>query len=293
MEPREKVVRIRLILFLMLVCGVIGVYVILWGSGGAAINARADELSVTFLDVGQGDAIFIESPTGVQVLIDGGPNASVLRALSEEMGFLDRSIDIVIATHADKDHIGGLVDVLDRYEVAEVVMTENRSATNADNAFIERVEQEGAEVVIARRGLAYELGDGALLTVLFPDRDPSFLETNTASIVARLTYGTSEFLFTGDSPIAIEEHLVASGITLESDVLKVGHHGSRTSTSEHFVQSVRPQYAIISAGKDNSYGHPHIEVMNTLERPGVISKNTAEEGSITFVSDGTMVHLED
>ncbi len=292
MESYEKVVRIRLILFLVLVCGMVGVYVISWGSSGAA-KGRADELSVTFLDVGQGDAIFIESPTGVQVLIDGGPNASVLRALSEEMGFLDRSIDIVIATHADKDHIGGLVDVFDRYEISEVVMTENRSATNADNAFIEQIEREGAEVAIARRGLAYELGDGALLTVLFPDRDPSFLETNTASIVARLTYGTSEFLFTGDSPIAIEEHLVASGIALESDVLKVGHHGSRTSTSELFVQAVRPQYAIISAGKDNSYGHPHTEVINALDRAGVMTKNTADEGSITFLSDGMALRLED
>lgn len=280
---------IRRGLLLILLAGAIGVYVV------PAALERGGMLSVTFLDVGQGDAIFIESPTGMQMLIDGGPDAAVLRRLSEGMRFFDRSIDIVLATHADKDHIGGLADVLERYEVAEIVMTENRGESAAAETFFERADAEHARIVYARRGMQYDLGGGTVLTVLFPDRDPSLLESNTSSIVARLVYGDVEFLFTGDSPQAIEEHLVmldrgapsASWRSeLRSDILKAGHHGSRTSTSELFLDAVRPKYAVISAGKDNTYGHPHKEVLAVLAEIGAEIKNTAEEGSITFVSDG-------
>lgn len=248
---------------------------------------RRDVLAVTFFDVGQGDAIFIESPSGVQMLIDGGPDAAVLRRLSAKMGFFDRSIDIVLATHADKDHIAGLSDVLERYEVGEIVMTENKGESAAAEAFRDRAAEEGAEITYARRGMRYDLGGGAILTILFPDRDPSYLESNTSSIVARLVYGETEFLFTGDSPQAIEDHLVLlDRASLESDVLKAGHHGSRTSSSPLFLDAVRPIYTIISSGKDNQYGHPHKEVLAVLSAVGAITKNTADEGSITIVSDG-------
>lgn len=273
--------RIRRILFLILLAGAVSVYMI-----PMAVHEE-DELLVTFFDIGQGDAIFIESPTGVQMLIDGGPDAGVLRRLSHVLGFFDRSIDIVLATHADKDHIGGLADVLERYEVAEIVMTENKGESAAAEAFFERAAAEHARITYARRGMQYDLGGGAVLTVLFPDRDPSLLESNTSSIVTRLVYGDSEFLFTGDSPKSIEEYLVTlDGAGLQSDVLKVGHHGSDTSTSDLFLAAVRPVHAVISAGKDNPYGHPHASVIEALRRANTETKNTAEAGSITFVTDG-------
>lgn len=249
-------------------------------------------LQVTFLDVGQGDAIFIESPTGVQVLIDGGRNAGVLRELSRELGFFDRTIDLILATHPDQDHIGGLVDVLERYEVGMVVLTENRGDTGSAEEFGRRVEAEGAVVSYARRGMTYDLGGGATLHILFPDRDPEMLESNASSIIALLAYGEHEFLFTGDAPKSIEDYLVVLGDDLESEVLKVGHHGSDTSTSEPFLSAVRPVYAIISAGADNPYGHPHQAVVGVLEAAGATTKNTAEEGSITFVSDGVTLELK-
>ncbi|MBI4087016.1 MBL fold metallo-hydrolase [Candidatus Kaiserbacteria bacterium] len=299
-KPPEQIsfwgVIVRWGLLFVLLAGAVVMYVV------PALERGGDRMVVTFLDVGQGDAIFIESPTGVQMLIDGGPDATVLRRLSQKMGFFDRSIDVVLATHADKDHIGGLADVLERYAVAEIVMTENKGESAAAEAFFERAEAEQARVTYARRGMQYDLGGGAILTILFPDRDPSLLESNTSSIVARLVYGDSEFLFTGDSPQAIEEHLVmldrnipSAGrrSELQSDVLKAGHHGSRTSSSELFLDAVRPTYAIISSGKDNSYGHPHKEVLAALAEAGVITKNTAEEGSITIVSDGSSLRLED
>ena len=271
----------------VLVVGAVGVYV-----SPAAEGRGASDLSVTFLDIGQGDSIFIQSPTGKQLLIDGGPpDGGVLRRLSEEMGFFDRSIDIVLATHPDQDHIGGLPAVPDRYDVSEIVMTENKSTTSADKAFVDAAEKEvqhdGAKIIYARRGMQFDLGGGAILTILFPDRDPTNLESNMSSIVARLTYGTSEFLFTGDSPQAIEKYLVsldASG--LKSDVLKPGHHGSRTSSSQIFLDAVRPEYAVISSGKNNKYGHPHKEVMDALHAMGVETENTADVGSITFHSNG-------
>ncbi len=248
-------------------------------------------LQVTYLDVGQGDATLIESPTGTQVLIDGGPDAHVLRELSDTMGFFDRTIDMVVATHPDLDHIAGLVDVLERYRVHTILMTENESGTPVNEAFLTRVRDEGAEIIMARRGQVFDLGRSAAgsttLAILFPDRDPQGLESNTASIVSRLSYGQSDFIFTGDSPQAIEEYLVDSADTsLQSEVLKAGHHGSDTSSSELFVGAVAPLYAIISAGKDNRYGHPHKEVVDRFATFGIDTKNTAESGSIFMVSDG-------
>jgi len=254
-------------------------------------------LEVSFLDVGQGDAILIESPIGYQVLIDGGRNnRAVLRELPKAMGFFDRSIDMVVATHPDSDHIGGLIDVLKRYEVATVLMTNNEGGTPAYDAFIEAVKKEGATILDAKRGQVYDLGVGetgsTTLTILFPDRDVRTLENNTSSIVARLSYGEADMVFTGDSPSAIERYLVAlDGTALRSEVLKLGHHGSRTSTDAQFLEMVQPKYGIISAGKDNEYGHPHREVMDLLAQYNVEPRNTADVGTITLISNGKELWL--
>ena len=251
-------------------------------------------LKVTFLDVGQGDATFIESPTGTQVLIDGGKGSVVLRPLAQVMGFFDHDIDMIVATHPDKDHIGGLIDVLERYTVGTIVMTENINDTPAFETFLDRVHAENARIIYARRGQVYDLGVGAAgsttLAILFPDHDPTHLESNVSSIVSKLTYGANAFVFTGDSPQEIEEYLLGIGSSsLQSDVLKVGHHGSRTSSSEIFLGAVSPTYAIISAGKNNSYGHPHKEVTDLLNVHGITTKNTAEGGSIFSESDGASI----
>ena len=146
--------------------------------------------------------------------------------------------------------------------------------------------------MLARRGMRVELGGGAYLDILFPDRDTDGFETNTASVVAKLTYGTTSFLFTGDSPKAIEEYLATlDGAALDVDVLKIGHHGSKTSTSDQLIGFASPAYAVLSAGKDNRYGHPHQEVLERLARFGVEPLGTYERGTIVFESDGREVRL--
>lgn len=280
------------------------VLVALVGAAGFLVFAepREAELRVVFFDVGQGDSIFIESPTGVQVLVDAGAGSSVLRSLGREMGFFDRTIDMVIATHPDKDHIGGFPDVFERYEVETVLMTENENDTGPAEAFLRAVEREmynkvgvsgntDARLVTARAGQRFDLGGGATLEILFPDRDATKFETNTASVVARVAFGDTSVLLTGDAPKAIEEYLVEvdaqDGINnLKSTILKVGHHGSRTSTSERFLKWVDPEYAIISAGKDNRYGHPHESVTSALRNKDIQIYETAKEGNITLTSDG-------
>ncbi len=292
----DTVVRMRLMSLCMLTAAAVLVW--LWPSYDrvvlpASLGMAEPLLEVHFLDVGQGDAIFIESPTGVQVLIDGGPDAGVLTELGKVMSFFDRTIDLMIATHPDTDHVGGLADVLARYEVGSVLYTENESDSPAATAFTQGLVGEGAVLTFARRGQQYDLGGGVTLEVLFPETNPKDLESNTSSIIAKVTYGETEVMLTGDSPKSIEEYLVlVEGDRLESDILKVGHHGSRTSTSELFLAAVNPVYAVISAEKDSRYGHPHVEVTDALFNAGVETVSTAERGTITFMSDGVTIWLD-
>ncbi len=257
--------------------------------GGEFQTALCDPaiLCVAFLDVGQGDAIFVQSPGGMQLLVDAGRSEEVLRGLGKVMRFSDKDIDYVLATHPDADHIGGLGDVLDRFNVAHIIRTENENDTSLWEEVEKKIESEGAVVTMAQRGQRFDLGQGVYLDILFPDVDVREYESNMSSIVARLVYGQHSFMLTGDAPKAIEEYLVLiEGEYLESDVLKVGHHGSRTSTSELFLAEVSPTYALISAGKDNSYGHPHVEVTDALFNASIETFNTAEYGHVIFWSDG-------
>lgn len=254
---------------------------------------RRGELTVSFLDVGQGDAIYIEAPNGNQVLIDGGRGRQTLRALGRVMPFGDRSLDLVIATHPDQDHVGGLPDIVARMQIDGVMTTENTSATGAYEAFENEVRAEQAMRILARSGERIMLDEGVVLEILSPDRNVAGWETNTASVVAKLSYGATSFLFTGDAPQEIEKYMVnkntntgTGSSNLSSTVLKLGHHGSRTSTSRIFLSAVDPSYAIISAGKENTYGHPHKEVTDLLDEFNIPSLSTADRGTVTFTTDG-------
>lgn len=256
-----------------------------WSSVTAEVSRGV--LTVAFLDVGQGDAIYIESPNGHQVLIDGGKGRAVLRALGTVMSGRDRTIDVVLATHPDMDHIGGLPEVFERYLVGMSIEPGVRDDGADYQAFQSAIEQEGLTVIYARAGSSLDLGSGAYLTFLFPEGDVENLEPNTGSIVARLTYGNTSFLFTGDSPESIERYLVkVYGSGLASTVLKLGHHGSRSASSHEFLTAVAPETAIVSAGCDNQYGHPSTEVLDRLSDLHIPMYSTCKNGSIVFTSDG-------
>lgn len=252
-----------------------------------------DTLSVYFLDVGQGDAIFIDSPQHSRVLIDGGKNRKVLTELGKILPFADKRIDVVIATHPDSDHIGGLPEVVSRLNVGTFMEPGVESENSVDDELHLRLDEKNIKRLIARRGMSINLGQGSKLEILFPTQNVSNWETNRASIVARLVYGDKKFLLTGDSPIPIEKVLISlNKEILDVDVLKAGHHGSRTSTSEEFAEATTPEYAIISAGKDNTYGHPHKEVIDILNKMNAKILSTIDLGTIKFETNGKTLELK-
>ena len=250
-------------------------------------------LKVTFLDVGQGDAIFIEGPTGLQMLIDGGFDRSVLRRLNAHMSFADRTLDVVLATHPDADHIGGLISVLERYDVTHIFHAGVLTDTPAYKNFESDRTASSALSRVSVRNTIIDIGGGAYVRILFPDRRLSeTTETNQASAIVEVVYGEVEFLLTGDAPQSTENYVVAlEGPDIKSDVLKAGHHGSKTSSSEYFVRAVDPAYAIVSAGKDNRYGHPHKEVIDRFTSSGAMIFATYDHGDVTFKTDGKTLWL--
>lgn len=248
-------------------------------------------LTVAFLDVGQGDAVFVEAPNGNQLLYDAGPpSGAVLRGLADVMPFWDRSIDVAVLSHPDMDHIGGFPEVFRRYEVALVMESGATSDNGAYDAAKDALVREGSAHFLARKGMTIQLGGGVFADILYPDRDMTTMEANAASVVLRVRYGETAFLLSGDLPENIEEYEVAVyGDGLHAEILKLGHHGSRTSSSEAWLRAVSPQVAVISAGRENRYGHPHNEILMRLNRLRVPYVITAKEGTIVFTSDGKSV----
>lgn len=255
--------------------------------------AHVDFLTVVFLDIGQGDAIFVQTPDGVQLLIDGGPNGTVLRELAAVMPWYDHTIDMVIGTHPDQDHIGGLIDVLGRYQIGQILTTENTGETLTAKSYRDALFKEGANTItMARAGQVFALGASTTVAIFSPANNPSGLDSNTASIVTQVRYGDIEFMLTGDAPQAIEEYLVHTyGEQLESEVLKLGHHGSKTASAEAFLETVKPKYAVVSAGLNNRYGHPNLDVVARVEARDIPIENTITQGRIIFKSDGHQVWL--
>jgi len=269
----------------------LGVSSVIWYA--AIREDRHGLLSVSFLDIGQGDSTYIESPTGTQTLVDGGPDSTVIRRLSEVMPWWDRSIDLVIGTHPDADHIGGLVDVFSRYRVGAVMQSSVLGNTITWNAFEKAAKAETPEILTAERGEIVQLGGGAYLQVLSPDRSVPNVDTNTVCVVTRLVYGNTSFMLSCDAPQAVENYLVElDGSALKSTVMKPGHHGSKTATSPLWVGYVDPEFAVFSRGCNNKYGFPHQETLDTLAHFGIPTKDTCKQGTVTFVSDGQKVSLK-
>ncbi len=264
----------------------------------AALTGEDGRLHVVFADVGNGDSVLIISPSGRQVLVDGGPQAQdATRLLGSALPFWDRSLDLVVLTHGHADHISGLLEVLRRYDVGHIVEREAGRITPDYLSWRQAVENEDAVVTQARAGQSFNLGDGATIEVLHPSETlmaGTDSDLNNTSIVLKVVYGEVSFLLTGDIFVEAERAMLSRGIDVRSTVLKVPHHGSRTSSSREFIEQVSPSVAVISVGADNRFGHPHAETLDVLGRyaPEARVMTTRDHGSIRFVTDGTTLSVE-
>jgi competence protein ComEC len=256
-----------------------------------AVSMPDNRLRVSFLDVGQGDAILIQKGSQ-QALVDGGPSPqAVCLGLGEKMPFWDRTIELVILTHPSADHVTGLVEVLKRYRVREVLYPNLAFESAVYDEWLRLIEAKDIESTLAQAGQQINLGDGVVIEVLSP-RSPPLSDTesdvdNNAAVL-RLSLGEVSFLLTADMMREAEFELLYDRANLKSTVLKVAHHGSDTSTTPEFLAVVNPELAVISVGADNDYGHPSAEVITRLiEKVG--SGNiyrTDESGTIEFTTDG-------
>lgn len=249
-------------------------------------------LTVIALDVGQGDALLIQAPSGHRILVDGGPSGDrLLRALGREIPFWDRRIDMVILTHPEADHVTGLITVLDRYRTRQVVTGPAGSSSPAAQAWQEALDRHRLTPHIAAPGEWIDLGGGAALRILGPAVVSQDVRgsTNDNSLVIRLERGTVSFLLAADIERAGEQALLESRVPLRSTVLKVAHHGAATSTTAPFLRAVRPAVAIISAGAGNPYGHPSPETIGRLRRTLIL--RTDEHGAVRLTTDGQKLWL--
>lgn len=250
-----------------------------------AATTQTGTLTVTWLDVGQGDAAVIQCG-GQSMLIDGGKpeKSSYIYAWLQQHGL--SYLDVIVATHVDADHIGGLSGALNYASVGTAYCPVTTGTTETFQSFVKYLAQRGRQITVPTAGETFTLG-GAQVQILGPLH--SAVDSNDNSIVLKLSFGATTFLFTGDAERTEEQDLLNAGVNLQSTVLKVGHHGSDTSTSYPFLRAVAPQYAVISVGAGNSYGHPTEAVLSRLRDAGVTTFRTDLQGEITAVSDGQTV----
>jgi competence protein ComEC len=257
-----------------------------------------DNLHISFLDVGQGDAILIQTPAHQDILVDGGPSPQAIGlGLSQKMPFWDRTIDLVVLTHPHADHITGLIEVLHRYQVKQVIYPDLDCDSPIYDEWLSIIKEKDINGTIAQAGQQIDLGGGAIMKVVSPQVP---LLTNTESdidnngMVLELSMGDISFLLTADIWQEAEFGLLNHRAIRQSTVLKVAHHGSNTSTTAEFLAVVSPHLAVISVGADNPHYHPGDEVMDRLEKK-LGSENiyrTDEHGTIEFITDGERLWVE-
>jgi len=254
-----------------------------WGS-----TQPDGKLHVVFIDVGQGDATFIQTPSGRQILIDGGYDPSVLNdALGRQIPFWDREIDLLIATHPDADHVSGLVGVFDRYHVGQLITNgQGLGESPIYDAVLLAAEEAGTPIHHALAGESIIIGDGVLLDVLHPGAVLLPDERNENSVAMRLVYSDFSLVFTGDAEQKAEQAMLASGEPLNALVYKAGHHGSNGSSSIAFLEGIRPSIITISVGADNNFGHPSPEMLQRATDMGAVVLRTDAMGTIELITDG-------
>jgi competence protein ComEC len=270
--------------FLFKLYGILGTLGIFLLFGFARLPEQ--NLKVTFLDVGQGDAILIHTPLQQKILIDAGPDANILPAISPELGFFEKKIQLMIVTHPDADHIAGFTEILRRFEVENILFTGVQHPTQWYRDILQQIDQQGIPTILAHTDTDFRFGD-VVVDVFYPHDyfvavKPA--DANALSVSTRITFGTTAVVLTGDLDLHAEEKVLATEQNLSAQIFKLSHHGSRTANSEEFIAAVDPEIVIVSAGVDNKFDHPHAEVIERVADKKILE--TAKEGNIRFVSDG-------
>lgn len=263
--------------------------------GGSPPPSDLKGLEISVLDIGQGDAILIQMPSGRAVLIDSGPSSD-RELLLKQLKLADlKQIDLMVATHPHEDHIGSLAQVLDGWTVKNFTDSGTVHTTVTYRGLMDKLKEKNVPARVARRGQKYKLDPEVFLEVLAP-REPLFNGTesdlNNNSTVMRLTYGAFSMVFTGDSEAESETRLVEDGVLTPVTILKVGHHGSRSSSTGPFLDALKPKFAIASLGKGNDYGHPHEKTLKSMSSRGIPFLRTDLEGQIRIITDGKQLWLE-
>lgn len=258
------------------------------------LSSSNKNLEVYFLDVGQGDSAFIKYPTGEKLLIDTGKDSKVFRSLDQVLPWYDKTIDYVLLTHGDLDHVGAMLDIIDRYQVEKVFVSEFFGEIEVEQQILRSLKDEGATVEVLLEGDAFTLGTEVSnrFEILHPDTNCFVVHQNEndCSLVGLLTYGSHTFLFTGDIGKKVETQIMDK-IKNPVTVLKVAHHGSNGSSDSAFLEKVKPQYSVLSLG-ENSYGHPHPEVIDRLRAASTTIFNTKEDATIVASSDGEVFEIK-
>lgn len=256
------------------------------------LSGRDNILHVFTLNVGQGDSILIKSPQNKYILVDGGPDNSVLSELGEVLPYWQRSIDMVILTHPDSDHITGLIYVLKTYQVDLVLADDSFCISDLCNEWNKVILEKNIPKENVYSGDVYSIEPQLRFEFFWPEADYKSESVNSNSVVFRMTYNDFRMLFTGDLGKEEEKTIIKDDINLESYLLKVGHHGSKNSTSEEFLKSVNPQLAIISVGVDNKFGHPSQETIELLSSKRVKILRTDQMGRIELKSNGRNIYYK-
>jgi competence protein ComEC len=257
------------------------------------ITYNDKKLHIVTCDVGQGDAVFIRTPQGSDILIDGGPDDSVLDCLGKHMPFWDRTIEIVILTHPHADHLIGLISVVKKYKVLSFNTEKIENPSAAYKELLKQLTERGVGQRILVQGNQFVIKDGVILKTLWPtqefiDQNPmkeNNSDANGFSIIELLTYGEFKSLFTGDAQASVLEKI--DDIVGEIDVLKIPHHGSKTGLNQEILNILKPKIAVISVGAKNRYGHPNPFTLDLLNQLGIKILRTDQVGDIEVVSDGT------
>jgi len=256
----------------------------------ACFSHSDGKLHVYFLNVGQGDAIYIRGPKEQDILIDGGPDNSVLPELGQRMPFYDHEIDLVILTHPDSDHLTGLIDITKRYKIKKIAFTGATEESPEYLAWQKEIALKGIPLVLIKKGSSINMEGGAKMDVLWPPRyliNQKLENTNQGSLVMRLSYKNIDFLLTGDAEEETGNLLLKDSALLEAEIFKVSHHGSENGlgNKKEVLEKIKPQLAVISVGK-NRYGHPHKKILNLFKENKINWLRTDEKGTIEVMTDG-------